>query len=513
MPSRICTLTLSLLLLCGTLALSASAVDTPSIAPSEILTLRDGSLIMTDVYNKALWLQEPGSTPVRIAGRQGVNDAQGVPTGGYVDGKAELAAFCMPWSLTPYLDGYAVSDTENHVLRYVADGNVITLAGSGKPGFATGTSTKASFNRPTGLITLADGSLLLTDTENHVIRQISTEGKVTVYAGSIEGCTDGSLSSAKLREPTALCYVNGILYVADSGNNRICKVEAGKLTTLAGALDGTADFINGKTQNARFSSPQGLVCDGSTLYVADTGNGAVRMIRDGKVTTLVQNGQAGYTLYPVQPRGLAISGDTLYVGDIFTKTLFTVSLSKQESYSDVSKRDWFHDTVQTVSTLGLLNGTGEGKFSPNATVTRAMTVTVLARLEQAIRPNTVIGGADSFLDIPVGAYYAAPASWAKSKSIASGDGQNFIPNVSVTRADLATFLYRYATASGLDNSQRADLTPFVDKDAIPFYASDAFAWVCAVGVISGKESKQLDPTGSLTRSELAAMAARFFTLI
>jgi len=513
MPKRICALTLSLLLLCGTLALSASAADTPSIAPSGILALRDGSLLLTDVYNKALWLQKPGATPVRLAGRQGANDAQGVPSGGYVDGKAALAAFCMPWGVTPYLNGYAVSDTENHVLRYVADGKVSTIVGSGKAGSANGTSINASFNRPTGLVTLADGSLLLADTENHVIRQISTDGKVTVYAGSSEGCSDGSLLSAKLREPTALCYVDGVLYVADTGNNRICKVENGKLTTLAGALDGTANCINGNTQNARFSSPQGLASDGSTLYVADTGNGAVRMIRDGMVTTLVQHGQDGYTLYPVEPRGLALVGDTLYVGDLFAKTMFTVALSKQASYSDVSKSDWFHDAVQTASALYLLNGTSEGVFSPNASVTRAMTVTVLSRLEQAIRPNTVIGGADSFLDVPVGAYYAAPASWAKSKGIASGDGQNFMPTGSVTRADLAAFLYRYATASGLDTSLRADLTPFVDKDAIPSYASDAFAWACAVGVISGKDGKQLDPAGSLTRAELAAMAARFFALV
>ncbi len=506
MFKRICGVLLLLLLSC-TLFLPASAAMPTTMAPSGLLLLSDGSLLVADIHNKAIW-KKTNDDFQRLAGQQGPNDALGVPLGGYADGAAARASFQMPWSITPYLNGWAISDTENHVIRYLADGKVSTLAGSGTPGSADGIGIKASFQRPTGMVTLDDGSLLVADTDNHVIRKIDTKGNVTTYAGSKEGNADGEQRTAQLREPTGLYYEDGVLYIADSGNNRICQLEQGQVTTLAGAKDGTADFINGKADNARFSAPQGIAVYGDSILVADTVNSAIREIRNGEVSTLLQLGQAEYALYPVEPRALAVSGDTLYVGDVFANTMFTVALQKKVSFTDVLPSDWFYDDVCQAAKLGLMDGTGNGAFSPRDTLTRAMSVTVLSRLEQLLRPNTVIGGEDKFGDVPADAYFAAATAWAKAQGLAAGDGSNFMPHAAMTRADLATMLFRYAKQTGLQADKRAELTSFVDREQIPLYAQEAFSWANAVGVIAGKEGNRLDPTGIITRAELSAMMQR-----
>lgn len=514
MPNKsLFALSLSLLLFCGCVSLPVCAAEEPSRAPSSMLLRSDGSLVFTDVFNKALWQRKADLTYTRLAGRQGVLDAQGVPSGGYLDDKAETAAFQMPWAVTPYLEGYAVSDTENHALRYVADGKVSTIAGSGKAAFANGLGTSASFNRPSGLATMEDGSLLVADTENHQIRRVTTKGEVTTYAGGSEGCANGSLQSAKFRAPTGLFYRNGILYIADTGNHRICIVENGTVSTLAGSLEGTEGFVNGKAEKARFSSPQGVCSDGSSVYVADTGNGALRLIRAGRVSTLLQSEDAtGLSL--AEPRALALSGDTLYVGDIFARTIFTLELKKKSvTYQDVKQGDWFYDAAHQANDLGLMNGTGEGLFSPHDTVSRAMSITVLSRLERYAQPNSVIGGAAHFSDVPDSAYYASAASWGKAKGLIGGDGASFMPNNAVTRADWATILYRYAKNSGLTVNGTADLSVFQDKASIPVYATDAITWAYRAGILSGKGEGLLDPLGTLTRSELALMAQRYLSLI
>ena len=85
------------------------------------------------------------------------------------------------------------------------------------------------------------------------------KGKVTTFAGSKKGCANGTLKKAKFNEPTGLYYYNGALYVADSGNHRICKIENGKVTTVAGSAKGVEGDKNGSALNARLSNPQEII--------------------------------------------------------------------------------------------------------------------------------------------------------------------------------------------------------------------------------------------------------------
>ncbi|MEG1687310.1 MAG: hypothetical protein RR022_03345 [Angelakisella sp.] len=291
--------------------------NSPVTAPSGLFMQSDGTLIISDPFQHALWKQEKTGHLIKLAGQ---------PAQGYLDGAIQKAAFESPWAVVPYLGGYAVTDMGNNAVRYIGAKEVSTIAGSTVAGFADGLGIKASFDAPTGLATDTKGCLYLSDTGNHAIRHIDTKGIVTTLAGGTAGCAVGTLQQARFREPTGLCCVGNVLYVADSGNNRICKIENNMVTAIAGDPTKGGGFQDGTGAMALFAHPQGLASDGTTVYVSDTGNGAIRVIREGVVSTLLHYGCGVGGLYPVSPRGIILHEGSLYIGDTFARVVFTVKL-------------------------------------------------------------------------------------------------------------------------------------------------------------------------------------------
>lgn len=224
---------------------------TVSIAPSGIATA-DDTLYVADSYARVIWMVADDGTPAVWAGQTSVTDASGRPVGGYNDGAFSDAAFEEPWAIVPYADGFLVSDCGNHVIRYLdtAAEQVYTVAGAGTAGYADGSGNSAAFDSPTGLAVGDDGTIYIADTGNHAIRAMDSSGKVTTLAGGEEGCALGSLSDARFSQPTGLCYANGVLYVADSGNHRIAAIADGQQPNLS-------------------SIPRALVLSNDTLYVGD----------------------------------------------------------------------------------------------------------------------------------------------------------------------------------------------------------------------------------------------------
>ena len=253
-----------------------------------------------------------------LAGKEGVS--------GYKNGSAEKARFNAPWDVVPYKNGWLISDSENHALRLYKNGKVTTLAGTGKAGYKNATGKNALFNCPTGMAAGKNGEVYIADTENNVIRMIDKNGKVTTYAGGKKGCADGALKKARFTEPTGLYYYKGALYVADSGNHRICKIENGKVTTVAGSAKGIEGDKNGSALKARLSNPQDIFLYKDVMYISDTGNGCVRKLYNGKVTTLIRAFSMNDYRAPAEPCGLTIQGGKLYVGDIFTEELIELKL-------------------------------------------------------------------------------------------------------------------------------------------------------------------------------------------
>ncbi|WP_229506068.1 NHL repeat-containing protein [Massilia genomosp. 1] len=199
-----------------------------------------------------------------------------------------------------------------------------TVAGNGSAGFADGGAAQARFSDPFGMVVDRDGNLFVADAgENNRIRKITPGGVVSTLAGGKEGFADGSGATAAFHTPSGLAIDGaGNLYVADTGNNAIRKVTPqGAVSTLAGG--GVAGYLDGKADVAIFNGPVGVAVDqAGVVYVADTYNDRIRAIApDGMVTTLA-GGAPGYVDGPFAgarfdtPTSVVVDAKgTLYVAD------------------------------------------------------------------------------------------------------------------------------------------------------------------------------------------------------
>ena len=176
------------------------------------------------------------------------------------------------------------------------------------------------------------------------------------------------------------------------------------------------------------------------------------------------------------------------------------------SFTDVKTTDWFYDEVAYVYEEGIMNGTTDTTFDPNGTLTRAMVVTMLYRMEN--EPN--ISAAGTFSDVSRGQWYTEAVEWAAAENIVNGVGNGkFAPNDPITREQLATILYRYLTEyDGESADATASLASFSDAGKVSSYAETAMKWATGAKIITGDNGK-LMPQGKATRAQAAAMIARF----
>ena len=187
----------------------------------------------------------------------------------------------------------------------------------------------------------------------------------------------------------------------------------------------------------------------------------------------------------------------------------TVS-AEEQLYTDVKPKRWSYEDIKYVTEKGLMNGTGNGKFSPAETMTRAMVVTVLYRLQGEPEVSYKV----TFTDVKNSKWYTNAVIWAAENGIVNGvGGGKFAPMETVTREQLATILMRYATAQYIITDDTADITGYADYSRISNFAKDAMAWANAVGLITGVTSKTLEPRGEATREQFAAILHRFNELI
>ena len=175
------------------------------------------------------------------------------------------------------------------------------------------------------------------------------------------------------------------------------------------------------------------------------------------------------------------------------------------AFTDVSERDWFYDGVAYVVWNGLMQGVGGGKFAPSGTTTRGMIVTILYRLEG--KPTV---SQSTFTDVAAGQWYADAISWAAANQIVDGYGNNsFGPNDNITREQIATILYRYAVHKGYDVSGLANLSGYNDAETMHNWALTAMRWANHEGLITGRTTTTLVPSGTTTRAEAATILMRF----
>ena len=175
-------------------------------------------------------------------------------------------------------------------------------------------------------------------------------------------------------------------------------------------------------------------------------------------------------------------------------------------FTDVSEKDWFYNDAMFVYKNGLMLGTSKTLFSPHGTVTRGMMATILWRMEGSLAPKDE----NSFTDVEAGRWYADAITWTTENGIFAGYSKDkFGPDDPITREQLTAIFYRYADYKGYKLTVTENLDKFEDADKITDYAKMVMQWAVGNGLIKGKSENLLDPQGTATRAEIAAMLHRF----
>ena len=264
----------------------------------------------------------------------------------------------------------------------------------------------------------------------------------------------GQPGGAPANRESALGIKEGsVITVQDSSGKTLCTATA--LGSMSSVIFSSADIKEGETYT--------VLVDGTSVGTATA-----------KLGTTDSSSSMG-TFKPGQGGQPNQNGSQATVG----------------SFKDVPQNSWFASAVQYVTSNSLMNGTSTTAFSPSATMSRGMLMTVLARYAgESTEGGTV--------------WYEKGMNWAKNKGISDGSA----PNRNITREQLAAMLYRYAG----EPDGAADLSAYTDAGSVSAYAEKAVQWCVKNGILTGKTSSTLAPKATATRAECAAMLQRFAAL-
>lgn len=227
--------------------------------------------------------------------------------------------------------------------------------------------------------------------------------------------------------------------------------------------------------------------------------------KDGNELTVTDRGNNKYTF--VMPEGEVSIQASFKVSEKKQPTITT--LPATIPFTDVAPGSWYYDAVRFVYGKGMMNGTSPTAFSPNATTSRGMIVTILYRLE-----GEPTAGTASFTDVPAGQWYSKAVAWAAQNGIVDGYGSGaFGPNDNITREQMAAILYRYASYKGYSVTASSNTSSYSDASQISSYAQTAMSWANATGLITGTSSTTLAPKGNATRAQAAMILMRFCEVV
>lgn len=227
----------------------------------------------------------------------------------------------------------------------------------------------------------------------------------------------------------------------------------------------------------------------------------------GKSVTFTFKPDTGYKVKDVKVNGKSVGAVKTYTIDKLTvSTRIEVEFTNGKlPFTDVRESDWFYEDVVFAYENGLFAGTSDTTFSPNASMTRAMLVTVLYRLEG----QPAVNGRSGFSDVQYNGYYEDAVTWAADNGIVNGTSTStFSPNVNVTREQMAAILYRYAQYKKYNTAASSGLNGFTDHASVSGYAAASLEWAVAEKLVNGSAGK-LMPTGNATRAQVAAILHRF----
>lgn len=307
------------------------------------------------------------------------------------------------------------------------------------PGDANGSADGTNGNRPT---------------PPNFSGNTSTDGTFTPPTKPSGGKADGKPSGNLPNRESALGIKEGsVITVQDSSGKTLYTATA--LGSMSSVIFSSADIKEGETYT--------VLVDGTSVGTAEAKLGTTDSSSSNNTFKPGQGGQ------PNQ------NGSQATVG----------------GFKDVAQNSWYAGAVQYVTSNSLMNGTSTTAFSPSATMSRGMLMTVLARYAgESTEGGTV--------------WHEKGMNWAKNKGISDGSA----PNRNITREQLAAMLYRYAG----EPDGAADLSAYADAGSVSAYAEKAVQWCVKNGILTGKTSSTLAPKATATRAECAAMLQRFAAL-
>ena len=223
---------------------------------------------------------------------------------------------------------------------------------------------------------------------------------------------------------------------------------------------------------------------------------------NGKEVELTDNGDGTYS-FTMPSADVKISA-TFAEDPDWTEPEPSTDVS--DIFIDVAPNAWYKDAVQYAYENGLMTGVSANEFAPDATTTRGMIVSMLARLEGVESANDA-----GFADVN-DEWYATAVNWAASVGVVNGYEDNtFRPNDAITREQLAAILMNYAAYKGEDVSARASLDAYSDAENVSTWATDTMQWAVAKGLLTGVTADTLQPQGAATRAQVAAILQRFLS--
>ena len=412
-----------------------------------------------------------------------------------------------PFTFTYTANKAATVTSSNTSVATVQDNKgtvTVTIVGAGTTeifvGFAGGTDYSA-----------ASDEFMLTVNKATPSIKISATPDTLTGGGSVELTVSGVPTEGQL----AVTCDNDIKVTEKDGKYTAALPNETKDYTFKADYTGTNLYNNASDTcvvsvtykgSSHHSSSSSSSSTSNTVSASTASNGKVALdkstAKKGDTVTVTVTPDAGYQLDKLtitDAKGKTVDvtkkSDGKYT---FTmpegKVTVTPTFSKIEDakpskngFDDVASSDWFADAVKYVADKGLMNGTDDHQFSPNASTTRGMLMTVLARYAG----EDTTGGAT---------WYEKGMEWAKAKGVS--DGTN--PNANITREQLVTMMYRYAGSPKADGK----LDSFSDAASVSTYAADAMQWAVANGIVNGSNGK-LNPQNNATRAEVAAILMRF----
>ncbi len=319
----------------------------------------------------------------------------------------------------------------------------------------------------------SENIILTVDAPDH-----ANEVVITIPASTMADLTDKTDANLTVSSPIADVTIT---------NDGLASLGSGAASVeIAAKADGdTVQITVSKDGQPVSNIPGGLQ---ASIPVADAAPGTVAILVD-------ENGNE-----TILKKAVAMDG-TMDLALAGSATIKIVDNSKD--FTD-TQTHWASDSIDFVTSRELFQGTGPDTFSADAPMSRAMLVTVLHRLED----TPAASGGSGFADVDANAYYADAVAWASGLSIVTGNGTGFNPDGQVTREELATFLYRYAKATGAGAGTSGSLSGFSDGGAVSGWASEAMQWAVGAGIIGGSNGK-LNPSSPATRAEVATILMRF----